>query len=92
MICEACGERYPEVWWAKDDLWEQVSEGYDLLCPRCFDIFAEMKGIYLHWGCKAEEYPLDTEILALETRAIEVGELIERLRTCNEHLSEKLDA
>lgn len=89
--CQKCNSPYMTVWWAPDDLWEKVSGSYNLLCPRCFDAMARGKGVYLHWGCKAEEYPLDTEILALETRVITAGELLGRLRRCNEHLSEALE-
>jgi hypothetical protein len=86
--CQQCNAAYREVWWAPDDVWNEVSGDYNLLCPGCFDQLAREKGIYLHWGCKAEEYPLETEILALETRAISAAELIQRLRTVNAHLEE----
>lgn len=88
MICEKCGELYEYVWWAPDDTWGQVHDEYNTLCMHCFDELAWEKGVYLHWGCNAERYPLETELLHLETQAISCAELIQRLRTINAHLEE----
>ena len=55
--CEDCGARSPLVWWSPDDLWTELTghrpAGGDnmpgLLCPRCFDRRAQLRGIILRW-------------------------------------------
>lgn len=84
--CEKCGREYRIVWRAPDDLWDEVAGEHRFLCPLCFDDLAYAQGKRLHWGCSADHYPLDTELLALETVTITAGELIRRLRVCAEHL------
>lgn len=90
MICGSCGREYKTVWRVEDELWERVHAGYSMLCTSCFQELAELKGIYLHWGAKPERYPLDTEILALETVTISAAECLRRVRTCRDHLEEAL--
>ena len=48
-FCHDCGKRQPLVWWARDDLWEQVSGGKGVLCPRCFSEQAYSVGLFLYW-------------------------------------------
>ena len=88
--CQMCGEPYGATWRVDDAMWRRVAGSWDYLCPLCFDEAARRQGIELHWACKAEAYPLDSEILALETRVIEAGEVLDRLRVVNEHLGAKL--
>lgn len=87
--CQRCNKVYEAVWQAPDDMWDLVRDDYDILCMHCFDELAWDRGLYLHWACEAERYPLETEILQLETRTIGTAELIQRLRRCNEYLVEQ---
>ena len=87
QLCDKCSEEFEEVWMCPDSVWVQVTNAeYNMLCPRCFNDLALDNQVYLHWTCGSEEYPLETELLALETRIIETAELIDRLQTYNKHL------
>lgn len=90
MKCQRCGYVYKAPWMAPHDLWQGISGEYDILCSRCFGELALAAGFNLHWHCETEEHPIDTELLALETRLIEAGEVLERIRIYNAHLEEIL--
>ena len=46
-FCHRCGLLQPVIWHAPDALWEQVSEDWGVLCPKCFDELARRKGVPL---------------------------------------------
>lgn len=48
-FCKKCGVRQPLVWHAADEIWEEVSGQYGVLCPSCFDERADKQGILLVW-------------------------------------------
>jgi hypothetical protein len=48
-FCKVCGRKQPLVWRARDDIWEQFSNGKGVLCPECFDYSAEQHHVLLIW-------------------------------------------
>jgi hypothetical protein len=59
QICDACHERYEYVWWAPNDLWNQLAERESVLCLPCFDLRARNAGISLRYG--AEDLALSAQ-------------------------------
>lgn len=58
-ICDDCtrpvAERIGSYWRALDDLWAQVvGDDTTILCPRCFGIRAQTKGIHICWQALPE--------------------------------------
>lgn len=54
-LCRRCNRRYPTVWQAPDDIFQQVTgitNGSGLLCISCFDVMAREKGVILFWNCE----------------------------------------
>lgn len=48
--CHRCGNRYL-LWWAPVDLWmELVGQHNGLLCPQCFDRWADDADIIIEWN------------------------------------------
>ena len=54
-FCHRCGIDQPVVWWAVPYVWEKACDGYNVLCPYCFDKlwYKRHKGCraILRWGC-----------------------------------------
>jgi hypothetical protein len=52
QFCDSCGETNSPVWWASDELWEEVTgitDGSGKYCMRCFHKHALAKNISLLW-------------------------------------------
>ena len=57
-FCRDCGIRQPLVWYADNDLWEEVSFSKAILCPKCFTYRAKQLDIMLVWKPNSVEIPL----------------------------------
>lgn len=50
LRCDACGEDYLLVWYAPNDLWNQINGGpTGKKCPLCFERACEEAGLLLVW-------------------------------------------
>jgi len=48
--CHICGRCVGQVWWADDDLWEELGcLPIGILCIRCFNRRANARGYLLRW-------------------------------------------
>ena len=48
-FCHRCGTRQRAVWHAPDRIWERHRNGYNVLCPDCFEVLVNANGYGLRW-------------------------------------------
>ncbi len=64
-VCHRCGGNNV-VWFAPNEIWNQVDAPEDILCPSCFVISAELKGITpTGWRLAPEDLDLQAQIATL---------------------------
>ncbi len=62
--CEYCGEPYRMIFHLPDWLWKQIqskSEGCNLLCPHCVEMFSRRLGYTLYWEASVGGFPSQTK-------------------------------
>lgn len=57
-LCGVCQERYRTVYRLPDPVWDEISGGVSLLCPKCADKRARALDIELCWEATVGAYPL----------------------------------
>lgn len=93
LLCQRCHREHP-VWFAPNDLWNAVAkEGEHFMCPTCFVVVAEARGIKPTAWCLRLENEGDGELAIALRENKEAKSLItelegerDRLRTAVEHI------
>lgn len=55
-VCKRCGGPNHIGYHLEDDIWNEVSEGYNILCINCLDVLATDKGIDWYPHLIQDEY------------------------------------
>lgn len=87
LLCMKCGREYP-TWWAESPLWNATmrrrtdgSDEYPFVCPTCFVVLADERGVASMFELRSVDLPAPAEEPGDDERERALEAVIERDRT-----------